>query len=615
MDNYGFPVSAGPVPNPRVPLSAQAAILQNEYAKVLAQPDSPQRAQNLQALTTEMQRYRVAPVPASLDAFTAALPTQAPAANATAAPGDLASFTSALPMQGDAGAAATDASSRSSSVGPALGTLARRLVTMGPAGVLADVGVGAIKGLGSLAEIGGAAIGERAPVQAAERWFANKAAQKFGTLPGSAFAQSVGQSLPALAVPGLGEGVLATALRGGMQGLLANAATPSYDVPDASYWQTKAAQANEGAEMGGAMAGGFGLLGKLAGPTAPAASLIKQGITPTIGQTIGGAAKALEEKLSSVPILGDAIKSAQASGLDDFNRAIYNRVLAPLGQNYSGPVGQPALASLRNSLGNAYETTLARMSPSPLTNEFTSGIDSLRSMLASRPAALQTFDNAINGDLWPRFTEANTLTPSALKDADSALGSTVRDYIGSNDADQRAAARALAQAQSGLRQMAAQANPEQAPVLNAINNGYGQLVQLQNAAKTVKVARNEGVVTPADYLRGIKSGDNSVRDNVFSSGGARNQDFAQTADRVLSSVYPDSGTAGRGLMAAALTAGLAHELPTNLLLGAGAATLPYLPLLRRAAVMLPRTIGATAALAPYAALGSPAAAGLLAPRP
>jgi hypothetical protein len=323
---------------------------------------------------------------------------------------------------------------------------------------------------------------------------------------------------------------------------------------------------------------------------------------------MGGWWKPLEEKLSSIPLLGDAIKGAQGSALDDFNRAIYNRTLAPLGQTYSGPVGQPALASLDKTFSKAYDDALANMGPSPLTNDFVTGVDKVRSMIASRPQAAQAFDDLLKGELWNRFTPANTLTPSALKDADSALGAAARNWFAKGNADQIDAARSVSQVQRGLRQMAAQANPTQAPVLRAVDNGYAQLVQLQNAAKSASVAGRDGVVTPYNYLNGIRQGDTSVRDHVFSSGQMMNQDLAQNANTTLANKYPDSGSIGRGLIAAVA----AHEFAPPLLAGTAAAAIPYLPIGRQLFSLLPKGATAAGKLAPYAGLSAPMIAGLLA---
>lgn len=435
-----------------------------------------------------------------------------------------------------------------------------------------------------------------------------------------ALARALGQAavvMPMAAVGAPATGMLGAAAQGALGGAAAGALTPVYGGDD--FAQQKLGQLGSGAALGAALGPAANAIGRVLSPNSSAAvqTLTSEGVSPTIGQTLGGFWKTLEDKLTSVPLVGDAIKSGQSRGLDQFNNAIYNRVLAPLGQTYNGPVGQPALDSLKKTISTAYDQTLAKMVPTPLTTTFNDGVDNIRSMLAARPDALKAFDSAVNSDLWPRFTQANTLTPSELKAADSALGSTARDYFNRGDADQLAAARALSQVQRGLRQMAAEANPEQAPVLRAVDNGFAQLAQLQNAAKSVKVARNEGVVTPADYLRGIKSGDTSARDTVFSSGNAMNQDLAQAADKVLSSKYPDSGSVGRGLAAAALGGAFA---PKALALGAAGA-IPYMPYVQGALSAIlsrrPELLGllgnTVKGAAPY--LGAAAPVGLLGYQP
>lgn len=431
-----------------------------------------------------------------------------------------------------------------------------------------------------------------------------------------ALARGLGQAAvvgPMVAVGGPATTLLKSAVQGMAGGAAAGGLTPVYG--DGDFAQQKLGQIESGAALGAAMGGAGNAIGRVLAPNSRAAvqSLTDEGVSPTVGQTLGGFWKTLEDKLTSVPLVGDAIKAGQSRGLDQFNNAIYNRILAPIGEKYDGPVGQQALGAIRDKLSGAYDATLAKMGPTPLTETFNSGVDNIRSMLAARPDALKAFDNAVNAEVWSRFTPANTLPPTALKQADSSLGTVIRDYFNRGTADQLTAARALSEVQRGLRQMAAEANPEQAPVLRAIDNGYSQLVQLQNAAKSVKVARNEGVVTPADYLRGIKSGDTSARDNVFSSGGALNQDFAQSADKVLSSKYPDSGSVGRGLAAAALGGAFA---PKALALGAAGA-IPYLPyaqgalsaILSRRPELLGLLGGGVKSAAPY--LGAAAPAGLL----
>ena len=61
-------------------------------------------------------------------------------------------------------------------------------------------------------------------------------------------------------------------------------------------------------------------------------ALMQKGVTPTPGQVLGGTAKRLEEGLSGVPVLGEGIRSAQKRAIFDFNKAIADDVLAPIGK-------------------------------------------------------------------------------------------------------------------------------------------------------------------------------------------------------------------------------------------------------------------------------------------
>jgi hypothetical protein len=89
------------------------------------------------------------------------------------------------------------------------------------------------------------------------------------------------------------------------------------------------------------------------------------------------------------------------------------------------------------------------------------------------------------------------------------------------------------------------------------------------------------VVTPADQLRGIKRSDYSVRDRNFARGEMPNQDFAQAADAVLSSKYPDSGSIGRAIMNAGIGSAVGgHAVAAadpTIAAGMGLLALPYLP--------------------------------------
>lgn len=261
---------------------------------------------------------------------------------------------------------------------------------------------------------GGGAASDQAAQSALDSY---QYAYQPNTFPGSGILRGVGQMLataPVAAVGGPAVGALKATAQGAATGALANVLTPVYGDASPDFAQQKMAQAGSGAAIGAATGGLGNVIGRVLSPNSRdlVQPLTDAGISPTLGQTLGGFWKTLEDKATSIPILGDAIKMGQSRALDQFNNAIYNKILAPIGQTYDGPVGQRALGAIRDKLSAAYESTLSKMVPSPLTNDFNSGIDNIRSMLASRPDALSAFDNAMNSEVWSRFTPANTLTPS-----------------------------------------------------------------------------------------------------------------------------------------------------------------------------------------------------------
>ena len=62
-----------------------------------------------------------------------------------------------------------------------------------------------------------------------------------------------------------------------------------------------------------------------------AAVLAKEGIRLTPGAECGGWLKALEDKATSIPFVGDIIQGARKKGIEDFNRAALERATFPVG--------------------------------------------------------------------------------------------------------------------------------------------------------------------------------------------------------------------------------------------------------------------------------------------
>lgn len=434
--------------------------------------------------------------------------------------------------------------------------------------------------------------------------------------PGSSLARGAGQALatgplmPAKAAAGL----LASTGQAGITGGALGALTPVYGAgSESDFWREKLKDTGMGAALGaGLNVGVRGIARALSPAITPQAKMLQdEGVLLTPGQTGGRTAKVAEEKARSIPIVGDAITSAQKEGLDTFNQALYARTLRRLSPEAAQtartfPVGNEGIKKTGDYLSSAYDEALALSKPAPVTKAFKDGLDNLQRLVPK--SVRDDFADNMQRVVFERVTPGNTLTPSEFKAAESELGQLVRSYKVSQNANDRLLADAYREAQAELRSLMASANPQTAPRIQAINQGWADLVPLEKAG--ARIGSKEGVVTPAAYRSAVQSTNATVRHRGFARGEARNQAFADAADAVLSSRYPDSGTAGRIGLGLGALGGAAMFPPAA---AAGAAAIPYLPYIRNLMTQRPDVLNAAGTglrkASPY--LAAPAAAGLL----
>lgn len=281
--------------------------------------------------------------------------------------------------------------------------------------------------------------------------------------------------------------------------------------------------------------------------------LMKEGVVPTPGQQIGGIPQAIEEKATSIPIIGEVIKSSQRMAIRDFNRAGINKVLEPLGQKLpkSMPVGRDAVDYAINQVDDAYNNLLPKLG-GQLDDQLTGEINSLRSAITQSniPEPLRgQFERIIQNEVTGRFTDAGKASGETIKMIESKLGELAKSY-GRGDYDQQTISGALRETQSALRGMIERTNPNYSGELSKVNQAYANLMRIQGAASAL--GAKEGVFTPAQLLRTVKAQDISKNKRAFARGQAKMQEFAEAGKEVLSPTIPSSGTAERYLNAALL---------------------------------------------------------------
>lgn len=314
------------------------------------------------------------------------------------------------------------------------------------------------------------------------------------------------------------------------------------------------------AALGGAgAAGGFAALSGLARAVRPntdeaVQGLLRQGVTPTPGQILGGTFKRTEEALTSVPIVGDAIKAGQGRAVADLNRAVAGRALAPVGVKLpKGVEGREAVAFVGDTLGKKYDDLLPNLTMQA-DGGFISDVINLRNMVSSGsidPAKAQQFESLLQNQVLSKFMPgadgAPTLTGQTMKGIESDLGQLASRFRTSPDPDQQMVGDALLELQSVLRSNVERMNPQYAKELRAINEGYAVFKRMQRAASGV--GADEGVFSAAQLQGAVKALDRSKDKRAFAEGSALLQDLSEPARAVLGNRVPDSGTALRSLTA------------------------------------------------------------------
>lgn len=348
--------------------------------------------------------------------------------------------------------------------------------------------------------------------------------------------------------------------------------------------------------------------------TSPAVqSLMAEGITPTPGQILGGGFKRAEEGLSSIPYVGDGIKRGQARAVEQLNDAAFNRALKPIGEKLpAGLQGREAVAHVESTLGAKYDALLPQMTAKK-DAAFSAEVQNLRQMVktgAIDPNARKAFERIINNDVLGKFQGQGAMTGQTLKQVESDLGTAIKRFAASQDADQRLVADALREVQSSLRDMVTRNNPAHAAELKSINEGWANFKRVQKAA--AGLGADDGIFSAAQLQNAVKASDRSKDKGAFARGNALMQDLSDGAKKVLGPKLPDSGTPYRSLAALGLGGGAGMAAGVDPTYLGGAAAIPLLfsrpgqnalaTLLARRPESADQAANALRRLAPYAAL-------------
>jgi hypothetical protein len=364
------------------------------------------------------------------------------------------------------------------------------------------------------------------------------------------------------------------------QGATAAALNPTDTTKDQSYTDflgKKAEQVGLGGATGAALgkAGQVALNPKVTAEVQKLKDLGMKYFTPgqLAGQVpmIGKLLHSIEQKATSLPIAGGIVEQGLKTSAGDFNRALGNEVLKPMGQTLPKTVkpGEDMISYLNDRIENAYDTITPKLSlknviyndpasPTGITSTVKKFNDKLAEVTQGLPSAKgndmqgmvhDEFDKHILNPLY-RLTQQNgQMTGEEFRAAEKNLGRTAFNYM-KNPATYDVGA-ALKDLQGELRKELANQNPALAKELNGIHQAFIRHLPVERAASYVGAQGR--VFTPSQFESAVKA--ETKGKGRFASGQSTFYPESQAALNVLGRTSPDSGTAARAGVGALLTGG------------------------------------------------------------
>lgn len=263
--------------------------------------------------------------------------------------------------------------------------------------------------------------------------------------------------------------------------------------------------------------------------------LTSAGIIPTVGRASGGLVRDIEEKLQSLPGVGYMISRAAGRSVSEMNNAALNAAVKPVGGKVSG-VGQEGLTEAKDAVGDAYDNVLNGVNVK-FDKQLQAGLDAAKNSttIPLSDDAANVYDKIVKREVTDRLKPGIELPASQVKkEVSGGLTNAIMSYRKSTSPQDHALADALTNARNSVRDLFIRnAGPESADAISAADKAYSMLADVKKASKAAD--GKGGVFTPRQLQRAAKPGDM--------------KSLADAAQEVLPSSVPDSGTAGRGLLA------------------------------------------------------------------
>ncbi len=357
----------------------------------------------------------------------------------------------------------------------------------------------------------------------------------------------LGSAAPASLLARIGTGAKAAAATGAATSV---ATQPVLDA-EANLLEEKAKQAGAGLVGGVVGQKAAGALGRMLSPqvSAQEAAVRGVGVTPTIGESLGGTVRKVEDFIAGVPGLGEFVKDAKLRAIDQWNKGTINKALSNLPDDIKIPkeiFGGEAVAFANQAVSKAYDDLYSKMTYT-LGKETNNKLASLTQSKTLTPDQQGIVQKALDSFL---FSKLDTpLAGSSLMNAPAKLSSVDGPTMKAIESDLKSYAYGLLKKTQGQTADDIKAGEALLDVVGTLKKDFYRqnankvnvkdLLKLDKAYSEMSVitdasARAEaGLFTPTQLMQASKANARKVSTRAFGEGRAVLQKDAQAAKEII----------------------------------------------------------------------------------
>lgn len=277
-----------------------------------------------------------------------------------------------------------------------------------------------------------------------------------------------------------------------------------------------------------------------------AKTLIDAGVDITPGQAVSGPQastmarllRGTEDKLTSVPILGDVIKRGKADAMESFNLEKINAALAPTGKRVKVG-GVEGLAEAKAAASSHYDTSLPyiKVEPTKALRNIEDAIDAAKKDVPFFDSTHQAkIDDYVDRFVKPLFEDAANkgveISGQVAKKLDSDIGDLARKFS-TGGLGHEPIGDALFKVQEALRTSMRGTTSGSRQALREADAAFAKLLPIQEAGRRTA----SGFFTPRQLAEQLHRA------------GSKVDDVTNAAKQILPDTVADTGTAGRGILA------------------------------------------------------------------